>query len=167
MNGYHNNLKTVWLCCGKLTKIGSFAFQDMNSLTYLTFGRNLINFVQSNAFNFIKESNESIHIWLDNNRLNGSSFEIEAFQHIKRPAILDFYNDSPAEVLKYLDEKVFSPFFDSNIQNKIEMRNNLLDCNDCRSYWLKKNYKYAERILNLKCSNGNDFSDNSNFLKCS
>ncbi len=41
-----------------------------------------------------------------------------------------------------------------------------IDCDDCRSYWLRKNTKLIDSINSLNCLNGKPFIDSTNFAKC-
>ncbi len=45
-------------------------------------------------------------------------------------------------------------------------KNGNFDCDDCRSYWLKKESKYNNRTDLWKCSNGKNYTDETNFAKC-
>ncbi len=101
--------------------------------------------------------------------MNGTSFEIGSLNNLKRPTEL-ILGENPN--LTYLDQNIFQPFLDSNVENKITLEEETIhektsfDCDDCRSYWLKKDSKYRNRI-NLKlCSNGKSYTDNANFAKC-
>lgn len=107
-----------------------------------------------------------IDIYIDNNHiLNGSGFAINAFENIMRPATILLGMDSPVNELKFLNEKVFNPFLGVST-NSLNINNNLIDCNDCRNYWLSKDLKLTERISGLNCTNGKSFADISNILKC-
>jgi len=161
-------LKYLNFFAGKLEKIGSFAFYNLNSLTLLGLGYNLIDLIPTNAFHFRKESKDVLDIYLDNNpNINGSSFQINAFENIGRTVNLKLYFiNSVIQKITFLDENVFTSFLEANQNNRIYMTNNLIDCSDCRSYWLKQNHYLASKIYNLMCSNKNSFLDNSNFLTC-
>ena len=68
--------------------------------------------------------------------------------------------------ISFLDEKVFYPFLEANVLNNIVLPINGVDCNDCRSYWIKMYSKFIPKFVNLKCDNGREFSDNLNFANC-
>jgi hypothetical protein len=70
-------------------------------------------------------------------------------------------------LMKFLDQNIFLPFLKSNVENKILFgSSNDFDCDDCRSFWLKKEPKYSNRTDLTYCSNGKAYSDSTNFAKC-
>jgi hypothetical protein len=68
---------------------------------------------------------------------------------MKRPTILHFINDT---LLNFLDEKVFLPFFESNIGNKITMESgsSQLERNNFLSYLLIKESKIVRMVMTLE-----------------
>lgn len=55
--------------------------------------------------------------------------------------------------LKFLDEKVFVPFFNLHKNNTIDVFLIPLNCPDCRNAWiLKVKINLEKRILNARCS---------------
>jgi hypothetical protein len=96
--------------------------------------------------------------------LNGSSFEIGSLNNLKRPTHLFLLRD---QKLIFLDQNIFQTLLESNVENKIWFDlSNYLDCDDGRSFWLKKEPKYSNRTDLTKCSNGKEYSDSTNFSKC-
>jgi hypothetical protein len=95
--------------------------------------------------------------------LNGSSFTINSLSNIKRPTTIDLSRNPN---LKFINETIFLPLFESNPENKIYISSSNLDCDDCRSHWLVKEPKYLERFHEIKCSNGNDMRNSNNFKNC-
>ncbi len=169
LNGFQNKLKAIYIGYGPLKKVANYAFYNLNSLVALGLYNSLIDFIPSNAFHFRKESKKPMDILISNNQLNDSSFETNAFNNIKREAAL-FLDGNPK--ITYLDEKIFAPFFDLNVNNTVELRYNYLDCNDCRSFWLKKyigiirdEHGYHHRVSD-QCTNGKNFLDTNNFANC-
>ncbi len=166
VNGFQDKLKIVSFWNSSIHKLGDNAFSNLNSVTDLILSQNSINFIPANAFRFENQSKDSLTVDLNNNPLNGSSFELNSFLNIKRPTNLLLFSDPSVGNLTYLDERIFLPFLSLN-ENKINLKNQNIDCNDCRSYWLNKNHQFIERIVNLKCNNGKSFMDENNFSNCS
>jgi hypothetical protein len=163
--GYQNNLRYLYIRSrtGGIQKVANYVFYDLNSMLELSLDQNMIDFIPSNAFHFRKESKINLNLYLSANHLNGSSFESNAFNNIKRPTILNL-EDNPK--ISYLDQKIFSTFLNSDPNNQISVTHIKLDCNDCRSYWITKEPGYLHRILNIECTNGKLFTDLSNFANC-
>jgi hypothetical protein len=171
LNGEQNKLKTLLIRYGVLKSVGNHAFSHLNSLTTLALNDNHIDSIQANAFSFQKVSNEPIIIFLDKNNLNGSSFEFNTFSSIGRPATIEFdwkNNDHKNNPIKFVDKKIFLPFFELNSGNNLRFGDIELDCDDCRSFWLKHEFegKFNNRIDYLTCSNGKSFANNTNFENC-
>ena len=110
-------------------------------------------------------SNNSLTIYLFDNRLNGSSFTVNTFLTNQRPTRLSLDIGNKAHIT-YLDEKVFLPFLMANSQNTINLRHHNIDCEDCRNYWLIENPGLLSNINNLLCSDNHEFTNNSNFKTC-
>ena len=70
-------------------------------------------------------------IRFDLDQLNGESFQIGVFENIQIPTKISFVRRH--NEISYLSEKVFWPFFQMNIGNKMDLIGVDLDCNDCRS----------------------------------
>jgi len=181
IEGYQNKLKILDISGHKLRELGNYPFYDLNSLTKLRLSLSSIDYIPSNAFNFRTDSKESLDIYLDYYLFDGNYSDIEknALLNIERPTTLyAFRKDSDFYVIQFLDEKIFSPFFDMNENNRIIFNKSIvtvdgkyveniwLNCNDCRSYWILKNRKYLERIEGLACINDISLLDNNNFLNC-
>ncbi len=95
-----------------------FNKNNLDSLTVLIISFAPIDYIPNNAFEFRQESKEEINVYLDNNhKLNGSGFDINAFQNMRRPADIHFYSATPGDDLEFLDEKVFSVFLSTNERN--------------------------------------------------
>ncbi len=149
-----------------LKKIGKHAFSHMNNLNYLSLKNNKIEWIRANAFSFDQFSIEKITILLRGNPLNGSSFELGAFDDMKRPAVIEFRWDKDYEnQIKFLDKKIFLPFLESNYNNSVNLGDIKLDCDDCQNYWLR-NSKIVKRFDYLNCMNGKLFEDKTNFAVC-
>jgi hypothetical protein len=163
LNGYQNKLTYLEFNNSPLKKIGNYAFYDLNSLEKLYFYVNQIDFIPSNAFNLRKPSQTHLEISIAHQQLNGSSFELNAFSNIQRPTRI-WFHENPK--LNFIDENVFSSFLNSNSENRINFSYDKLDCNDCRSYWLRNKINYLNKIEVLECSNQKKFLDTSNFANC-
>jgi hypothetical protein len=168
-NGNQNSLTFIDFFNNQIKEIGDSPFYYLDNLSYLTFAVNNISSIPKTAFNFKNNSNRSIALYLWKNNLNSISFEIGSLNNLKRATKLSL-EENPN--LTYLDQNIFQPFLDSNVENKIILEDERVqektsfDCDNCRNYWLKKDPKYSNRI-NLKlCSNGKNYTDNANFAKC-
>jgi hypothetical protein len=164
VNGIQEKLTNLSFDKNIITKVGSSAFSELPNLKSLYFNWNPFETIQSNAFEFRKDSNETLTISFHYTKLDGAGFETGTFNDLKRPTVLLF---GLMDNLKYLEKKVFQPFFETNIHNKIAFESSEhIDCDDCRSYWLQKEQKYIDRTDLKKCSNGKNFTDNTNFPRC-
>jgi len=163
INGIQSKLSEMSFSYNKIEKIGNYSFYDLKNLTRLIFQENPLKLISMNSFHFKNVSNQTFNLRLDNiNTLNGSSFAINSLSNIKRPTTINFDSDPN---LKFFDETIFLPFFESNPKNKISLTMHI-DCDDCRSHWLVKESKYLERFDQIKCLNGNDIMNSNNFKNC-
>ncbi len=149
-----------------LRLVNDYAFYNLGSLTHLGIYANSKNYIFPNAMNFHKDSNELLHVFLDSFYFNGSYLGNNTFSNTRRPTVLHSDCRKYSCQLSFLNENVFSHFFSLNIKNRIDFTNHLIDCDDCRSYWLRKNVTHFERIDGLSCTNGNNFLNNNNFINC-
>ncbi len=162
INGIQNNLSRIIFDKSPISKIGNSPFYDLNNLEILSFDSTPIESIPKTVFNFRNDSEKKLSLELSDSNLNGSSFEIGSFNNLKRPTEINFWNDP----IKYLDQHVFQPFIEMNVENRIVLSPYYFDCDDCRSYWLKKDPKYNNRTYLEICSNGKKFTDATNFAKC-
>jgi len=167
-----NKLKRLNINGPKLRKISDFAFYNLDSLTELIISGS-IEELALNAFNFRKESKESLEIQLDSTLFNGSRIEVNALNNFKRPVVLKQRCRWNEHEISYLNENVFGHFLDANEGNEIRGYFNprvqcpiMPDCNDCRNNWLKNSQKYSNRIHDLRCSDGKPLADESHFHNC-
>jgi hypothetical protein len=165
INGSLNNLKTIDFSHSPILEIGDNPFSTLKNLKVLTFYFTNISSIPKTAFHFENDSNESFYLDLRQNNLNGTSFAVGSLDHLKRPTDIYLgYNQN----LTFLDQHIFQPFLESNDKNKIfYFQNGSFDCDDCRTYWLKKEPKYNDRFKMFSmCTNGKEYTDKSNFAKC-
>ncbi len=163
VNEIQKNLTTIWFNGSPIVTIGNYSFYDLNNLDELSFDLTLIDSIPSNALHFREDSNNKMRLYLQYMKLNESSFEIESLNNLKRPTDLLIGGSK----LTYLDQNIFQPFLESNFENKIWFQGSgYFDCDDCRSFWLKKEPKYSNRTDLAVCSNGKVYSDSTNFAKC-
>lgn len=136
---------------GFIKTIGNFAFYYLNNLKYLYLSHQRINYLPANAFDFERPSNQTLYIYIGNNKLNNTSFEKGIFLNSKRPIHLELYWNPD---LTYLDEKVFSPFLQANKLNRISLQDNPLTC-DCNSHWIiRDRHLFQDQLLNVMCKIG-------------
>ncbi len=163
INGIQSKLLGIDFHKSKIEKIGNYSFYDLKNLTELSLSLNPLKLISMNSFDFKNVSNQTLQLNLgDSNTLNGSSFAINSLSNIKRPTYIHLGEDPN---LKFFDEIIFQPFFESNPKNKI-MSNTIMDCDDCRSHWLVKESKYLDRFKQINCLNGNDIRNSNNFKNC-
>jgi hypothetical protein len=165
--GVQTKLSGIDLRNNEIEKIGNYSFYDLKNLTFLSFYQNPLKLISMNSFNFKNFSNQTLSLYLDRiNTLSGSSFTINSLSNIKRPTIIYLDRDPN---LKFIDETIFLPFFESDPKNKIALfyaNTMTIDCDDCRSHWLVKESKYLERFDKIECLNGNDIRNSNNFKNC-
>jgi hypothetical protein len=168
INGIQSKLTDIVFGFSKIEKIGNYSFYDLKNLISLSIYNNPLKLISMNSFNFRNVSNQTLVIYLYGNALNGSSFAINSLSNIKRPTELHLFTEHN---LKFLDETIFLPFFESNPKNKIILSAlQIFDCDDCRSHWLVKESKYLERFdVQILCKSGDhlrDLKNSSNFKNC-
>ncbi len=163
--GIQSKLLYIDFYGNKIEKIGNYSFYDLKNLTILSFEDNPLKLISMNSFHFKDVSNQTFRLNLYKiNSLNGSSFAINSLSNIKRPTLIYLGSDPN---LKFFDETIFVPFFESNPKNYIYLSVvTKIDCDDCRSHWLVKESKYLERFDYIKCLNGNDIRNSNNFKNC-
>jgi hypothetical protein len=168
VNGIQNNLTYVDFLFSLIEEIGNNSFYHLNNLKYLSFYWNNLRSISKTAFNFKSNSNEKMELNLKYNNLNSTSFEIGSLIYLKRPTEINLAQNPS---LTYFEQDIFQHFLDSNIENKLLIQDSHIissyfNCDDCRSYWLRNNYKYSNRTDLTLCSNRKNYTDNSNFAKC-
>ena len=119
---------------GTLKTLENFGFYYQNKLESLDITNQVLNFIPKNAFTFEKDSDHLLHVYLDNNQLNSSSFESGLFNNTNR--VLEVYLRN--NKIDYLDEKIFAPLLMANTENKIDVSDNPLVL-DCRMSWMANN----------------------------
>lgn len=164
INGKQLKLEKLSIHSKSMNKISNYAFYELPNLKYLTINANKILKIFANSFDFEMPSNNLINIDLQNNKLNGSSFELEAFLGTKRAInLMLMFNE-----MTYLDEQIFEPLFNSDSRNIINLEGNPLLC-DCRMFWLIREKDIIQNQLkNAICNNfANIWSlDEKYFAKC-
>ncbi len=163
INGAQNNLTFITFANSSIAEIGDNAFYSLNNLSYLSFSGTKIDLIPKSALNFEKESKIKLSLGLQWTKLNNTGLELGSLENLKRPTDL-FLGDNPNQT--YFDEHIFRPFLDANDQNDILIditHATCLDCNDCRSYWLKKESKYHNRTSLYICSSQKNLLDSTTF----
>jgi hypothetical protein len=163
INGIQTKLSKLWIE-NSIERIGSFLFYYLNNLKELALDSNQIDFIASNAFHFKKKSNEIVTLWLIRNQLNSSSFALGSFNGMKRSVLI--YLDQNLK-LTFLEQTILSPLFDLNNKTKIAFRGKSnINCDECRSYLLKKESKYIYRTDLTTCSDVDNIMNSTNFKNC-
>jgi Leucine-rich repeat (LRR) protein len=165
INGTKNKLTQIFLMNNKISKIGNNAFGNLTYLNEIDLENNKLDHIPEKAFNFSDSSaNSTLLLYLIKCSLNDSSFEKGAFNNFDRPTMLYLNYFDQSNNITFLDQHIFEPFFSANNNNGIEL--NTIDCKDCRSFWLIKLQKFPSQLSQIKCSDGKQISDKSNFPKC-
>ncbi len=167
INGIQSKLSRIFFETNKIEKIGNYSFYELKNLTVLFFENNPLKLISLDSFNFKDPSNQTLNLYLSLvNTLNDSIFTINSLSNIKRPTIIYLSRDPN---LKFIDQTIFQPFFESNPKNKIGSNSGTgiaIDCDDCRSYWLLKESNYLKRFDQISCLNKNDIKNSKNFKNC-
>jgi len=151
---------------GALKRVKNFAFYKQNNVSDVDITHQSVDYIERNAFTFEAESTHILHVFLDNNRLNATSFEFNVFNDTNRAIELFVRNNS----IEYLDEKVFQPFFAANKLNKLDVSDNPLVL-DCRMAWLvntSSNVELMRQILGGETTNEKHiiFLEPNDFMNC-
>lgn len=143
--GLQNKLSEIFLENNAIKTIGNYSFYDLTNLFWLDISENPLEYISMNAFNFRNDSNKVLRLDLSLFKIfNGSSFAIDSLSNIKRPTELSLDENRN---FKFIDEKIFLPFIESNPQNRVRLYGTTqLDCKDCRSYWMIKEKKRSIRV---------------------
>ena len=158
-----DNLKILYIFGQSIKKLGNNAFSVLKNLSVLSLVSTSIDFIPENAFEFNEESNQSLTLYLLNNKfLNSSGLSTNSLTKLKRPTKLEI------DILKtnYLNQKIFEPYLLTNTQNVIKIWSGFIDCQDCRNYWIKRNASFLKRLIETKCSNQKLLNDTDNFKNC-
>ena len=147
--GNKTELSTIFLKNKKQNlTIESGAFQDLENLHEIIIGGTTINRIKKEAF----KSNSLILIQFSGCKLTGESFENGAFDGIQKPFTIILMETN----VNYFAESVFKQVLNNSL-NSIDIFwdefDFLIDCDDCRNYWLIKEnkqnqVKYAHCIAN-------------------
>ena len=163
---FNNNQTNLWhltISGPSINKIGQRSFISLVNLKELHIGGTNIDFIPDFAFELKDSTNYPIYIYLDNSSMiSSNSFAENAFANTRRPTLLNLNNNK----ITFLNETVFLPLLQANNLNKINMYGvQGFDCNDCENNWIKTNSMFNKIVL-LKCSNGNELDDPRNFENC-
>ncbi len=109
-------------------KIGDYPLYRLNNLILLEFSSTAIKSIPKTVFHLENDSNLTMTLNLYSNYLNVTSFTIGSLTNLKRPTNINFWNNKK---LTFLDQNVFQPFLESNIENKIWFQgSNYFDCDE-------------------------------------
>jgi hypothetical protein len=79
---HQNKLRGIWIDFGVVEKIGNYLFYGLNSLT-ISFHVNKLVSIPKNAFHLEKPSNETLVLWLSQNRFR-VGFRSRVFRKLKK-----------------------------------------------------------------------------------
>ena len=115
----------------KLQKIDEFAFYECDQIERIDLFNNEIDFIGENSLHFKNSSLKVLEIYLIKNNLNENSFAMNSLSNFKHPVFISL----ELNCIKYLDQYIFKPFFDSNEGNLVVLTENLFDFNDSKNVW--------------------------------
>ena len=153
--GNKTELSTIFLKNKKQNlTIESGAFQDLKNLTSFEISYTTLSTIKKEAF----KSSSIKHIQFTTCKLASESFENGAFDGIQNPFQIKFMQTN----VNYLAESVFKPVLNNSL-NSIDFYfsyetskgnyNSLIDCDDCRNYWLIKENKQNQVKAHCKANN--------------
>jgi len=154
----------IFMDTTKIPYIGDYVFYYMNGLTNLDLNNHQIEYVSQHAFDFSAPTSLYLHLNLENNTLNATSFKPETFLHAQRPIYLRLGGNR----IEYLNESIFLAFLLTNNKNELYVNGNPLIC-DCRMFWLfLRKATLQSQVDNFKCSEGPNFWDKpaTDFVDC-
>ena len=163
------------------SRISSGAFNVDNFDRIEICGTN-ISVIEDNAFYSDNTLDNDLILDLKDNRLlSGHSFAPKAFSNIRKPTKFyladQYWNILLQTPITYLPEKTFLPFLQMSDNNRIELSEFHLDCNDCRNAWLKNNPNQLNKVMIVKnkltdndlpqsTCNNEKLKDKDNFNNC-
>ena len=158
-------MKIITMYGQSIRKIGENVFSNFKNLERIHLIHTSIDFIPENAFEFKEESNQSLVLYISDNKfLNCSGFSEHSLTKFKRPTYIFLVHNTN---FLYFDEKIFQPFFELNAKNRIFLSYGSVDCNDCRNYWLQKNPTLLKKVLDSSCTNSSKLIDDpANFANC-
>ena len=168
-----DQMKIISFSGKSIKKIGENVFSNFKNIERIDLIRTSIDFIPENTFESKEESNQTLIIFLFGNRLlNSSGLSEHSLTKFKRPTWIYLREMYVAHNwnnhFKYFDEKIFQPFFELNVKNRIISSYESVDCNDCRNYWLQKNPTLLKHIQDASCASLKTkfIDDPANFAKC-
>jgi len=132
--------------CGSITRVGKLAFYYLYHVELIDLSRHKISYIDKFAFSIhnLTLAKSKLNIILDNNELNGESFDENAFEYIGKPTFLSLVNN---QNLTYLKQQVFEPFLIDNRYNELNVTHCPIDWNADNMKWIKNaGRKYENRI---------------------
>ena len=143
--------------------IKSGAFQNLNNLQEISLRVSNLSKIESGAFNFNKTSDKELTIIFHSSNyknknivhFSGDLFQNGTFHGIKRQTV---HVQFEMPKLDYIPESSFKTILDQNKNNTIKIFDvvykTLIDCEDCRNYWLIKDNRKTQ-IKHAICLNSN------------
>jgi hypothetical protein len=150
LNGVQSNLKYAKFFEGSIESIENYAFHELNNLVEIELFHNKLAYIPAHAFEFQKPSNQLLKLSLEENKLNGSSFEVGVFTNANRPLNIVLTRNN----ITFLEEKTFLPFLKLSDQNKIGIQQNPINCTDCRNRWLFREGTQILHKIEGNCTGG-------------
>lgn len=158
-------LERLRIISRSLTQVASYAFYELPSLRSIKLHSMAgLQRISAHAFDIAQSSSHPLIIDLRENQLTVGSFELDAFQLVRRPIHLRLSNNN----LTTIPREVFERFLVTDQQNKMQLAENPLEC-DCSMHWLLRDRPiYINQVLSALCD---DFAemwrlDETAFRKC-
>ena len=136
------SLKSITISTQNSITIKKNAFYNLDNLDELNFQCG-INKIETEAFALGKCSHNKLDIKFDN--VNGNAFQQDSFKGLQKVVQVVFPNS-----LQYLPESSLKSLLDN--RNKISAP--IINCHDCRNYWLIKHERDGQ-IQGVNCNQNN------------
>ena len=126
----------------KITSICDYAFYECDQIEEINLSYNNISYISEYGFDFRNSYDNTLVIYLFDNKLDESSFAIDSLCNFKRAVKFRLLGNN----IIYLDEEVFKTFLDANQLNTIEIDKRYFDMKNKENQWNQLNVKYQKRI---------------------
>lgn len=144
-NGTH--LKSIEISTPNRITIKQKAFNNLDNLTDILLASE-INKIEKDAFH-LNASNQTIKVGFFLGKFDKTQFDVESF-YVKRPVDIELYDADNI----FVGQKLFRTI--SN-DNNFRFGQSLINCFDCKNYWLMRNIK-DKQVSGAKCMHNNSLT---------
>ena len=135
IGGQPSKLGLLLITAHQNITVKSGAFENLNQLYYINIYNTNIKTIEKEAFKFIDISNRTLRIAFQGCNLtnSGDSFQNGSFDGSQRQLDIHFQRTN----INYFNEGVFKSVLDNKLNTIYFFEDtSLIDCEDCRNYWL-------------------------------